>query len=114
MTTHTSMMHGYGVHLPSFTKEGLLRRPRYLIAIALAGALYAGLYFYAEFIKTPPACALENHHRAGNCPVQVLRWYPRNAIENWYTNKQRLKWPASLNAPGFASDGDDADQKPPP
>lgn len=86
MSTHTSMMHGYGVHLPSFTKEGLLRRLRFLIAIVLAAALYAGLHFYyAEFIKTPPACALENHHRAGNCPVQVLRWYPRSAIDGWRT-----------------------------
>lgn len=52
------------------------------LAIAIVG-LCAGLYVYMAFIQTAPQCALENHHGAGNCPVQLLRWYPTSKIEKW-------------------------------
>jgi hypothetical protein len=46
-------------------------------------ALIGGLYWYMELIQTVPECALDNHHGAGNCPVQLLVWYPHNVIETW-------------------------------
>jgi hypothetical protein len=65
-------------------KEGTLRLLRFVLAIVLPTALYAGLSSYAEFISTPPPCALENHHGPGNCSVQVLRWYPMTVIRAWH------------------------------
>lgn len=68
----------------SAPKEGYLRLLRFLLAIVLTTALYAGLSSYVELINAPPPCALENHHGPGNCPVQVLRWYPMSAIRAWH------------------------------
>ena len=68
MSTNTIML-----YLRSLTKDRLVRYLRYLTTIVLVAALCVGLYLYLGFIKTPPACALENHHGTGNCPVQVLR-----------------------------------------
>ncbi len=58
----------------------LLRNCAEVLAIV---ALVGGLYWYMEFINTVPDCALENHHHAGNCPVQLLAWYPKSKILTW-------------------------------
>jgi hypothetical protein len=50
--------------------------------LAIVG-LCAGLYLYLAFIQTVPECAVENHHGAGNCPGQLLRWYPESKITKW-------------------------------
>lgn len=56
---------------------------RYVLELVTILGLCAGLYFYMAFIHTTPECALENHHGAGNCPVQLLRWYPASQIASW-------------------------------
>jgi hypothetical protein len=66
----------------SFSKSKVLR---YTSLAVLSAALYVGITSYARSIHTIPdarsihtipECALENHHGIGNCPVQILRWYP--------------------------------------
>jgi hypothetical protein len=66
------------------------------LAAVLITALYAGLSAYGEFIKIPPACALDNHHGPGNCPVQLLRWYPMSAIEGWRLDSVREGSPTAF------------------
>jgi hypothetical protein len=44
--------------------------------VVLSAALYVGITSYARSIHTIPERALETHHGIGNCPVQILRWYP--------------------------------------
>jgi hypothetical protein len=51
-----------------------------LVAITVLVGL---LYWYMEFLKIVPDCARENHHGAGNCPVQLLSWYPKSVIRTW-------------------------------
>ncbi len=53
---------------------------RYVIELVAIVGLCAGLYLYTAFMQVIPQCALENHHGAGNCPVQLLRWYPTSKI----------------------------------
>jgi hypothetical protein len=57
-------------------------------------ALTGGLYWYMEFINTIPECAQENHHGTGNCPVQLLAWYPASKIQDWSTR------PVNFSEPG--------------
>ena len=56
---------------------------RHVIGLVAILGLCAGLYLYMAFIQTTPQCALENHHGAANCPVQLLRWYPTSKVEKW-------------------------------
>ncbi len=56
---------------------------RYVLELLAIVGLCAGLYRYMVFIQTIPECAVENHHGAGNCPVQLLRWYPSSQIAKW-------------------------------
>jgi hypothetical protein len=49
---------------------------RYLLEAVFVIALCVGVYFYIQFLSTTPECALTTHHGVGNCPVQLLRWYP--------------------------------------
>ena len=56
---------------------------RYVIELVAIVGLCAGLYLYTAFMQVIPQCALENHHGAGNCPVQLLRWYPTSKIAKW-------------------------------
>ncbi len=56
---------------------------RYVLVFFAIVGLCADLYLYMAFIQTVPECAVENHHGAGNCPVQLLRWYPESKIAKW-------------------------------
>lgn len=63
--------------------DGAKRIVRYCAeGLAIVG-LVGGLYWYMEFINTVPDCAVENHHGAGNCPVQLLAWYPKSLVQSW-------------------------------
>ena len=81
----------------SFSKSKVLR---YTSLAVLSAALYVGMTSYAQSIHTIPECALENHHGIGNCPVQILRWYPyleevlRNrkaSTPSWPIRPERVK-----------------------
>ncbi len=76
-----------GLIVPDHSFGGHERRGstavRYILELLAIVGLCAGLYLYMAFIQTIPQCALENHHGAGNCPVQLLRWYPASKIEKW-------------------------------
>jgi hypothetical protein len=76
------------------------------LAVVLIAAFYAGLSAYGEFIKIPPACALDNHHGPGNCPVRLLRWYPMSAIEGWRLDSVREGSPTAFAAKRWLSLGE--------
>jgi hypothetical protein len=92
-----SRISSHPYHSPAFSSKAL----RYMSLAVLSTALYVGITSYARSIHTIPECALENHHGIGNCPVQILRWYPyleeelRNRkasyIPSWPIRPERVK-----------------------
>ncbi len=46
------------------------------IAVVVALLVY-GAYAYVQFVNTVPECAKQSHHGIGDCPAQLLRWYPQ-------------------------------------
>jgi hypothetical protein len=68
-----SLISSHPYYSPAFSKSKALR---YMSLVVLSAALYVGITSYARSIHTIPERALETHHGIGNCPVQILRWYP--------------------------------------